>query len=226
MEAPLPQKDNDSGKNIKNFRDEIKEKCKNILEKYLEGRKLNKDKIKNWGDSIIEDIEQYLTEKYPYYGFGISFYISDITAFTSNANCIYFTSTDDYFVQPYNTKDFYSEIRVFANKIHSKVDNFADNMPAEYMMKINQKLRDILENRTFVYDNCVKWIKNIVDDVNSVILKRPNRPCSYHIGFINALPTKNLYFTYKFIKLEYMPFFFSYSNDSLLNSLYLFVVNN
>ncbi len=69
MEAPLPQKDNDSGKNIKNFRDEIKEKCKNILEKYLEGRKLNKDKIKNWGDSIIEYIEQYLTENYPNYGF-------------------------------------------------------------------------------------------------------------------------------------------------------------
>ena len=57
------------------------------------------------------------------------------------------------------------------------------------MMKINQKLRDNLENRTFVYDNCVKWVKNIVDDVNSVLLKRPNRPCSYHVGFINAFPT-------------------------------------
>ena len=70
------------------------------------------------------------------------------------------------------------------------------------------------------------YIENIVIDVNNILLTRKIRSCSYHIGFINGLPIKNLYFTYKFIDLEYMLLFFSYSNDSLSSNLYLFIVNN
>ena len=226
MEAPLPVNDNNSGKSINSFREEMKEKIKNILEKYLDGRKVIKEKVKNWGEMIIDEIEKYLTGKFPEFGFGISFYISEKTGFTSDVNCIYYSKTDDYFFVAYNTNDFYSEIRIFANKKHSKVNNFLENMSADDMMNINKKIRHNLENRTFIYDKCTKYVRNIVDDVNDVLMKRSIRPCSYHIGYINALPTKNLYFTYKFVNLEYMPFFFSYSNDSLLSNLYLFVVNN
>ena len=144
----------------------------------------------------------------------------------SNCRSIVYTKSDDTFVHTLNTNDFYSEIRIFANKKYSKKQNFLENISETELMQINEKLRDNLENRTFISDKCAKYIENIVNEVNDILLKRSNRPCSYHVGFINALPLKGLYFTYKFVRLEYMPFFFAYSNDSLLNRLYLFIVNN
>ena len=93
-------------------------------------------------------------------------------------------------------------------------------------MKINKILNNYLEGRTFNIDKCTKYIDNIVKDVNEVLLARKMLTCSYHLGYINELPINNIYFTYKFIDLEYMPLFFSYSNDSLSSNLYLFIVNN
>ena len=69
-------------------------------------------------------------------------------------------------------------------------------------------------------------IENIVNDINSVLIERTNRPCSFHVCFINKLPVKNIYFNYTFVDLDYMPFFFSYANDSLSCILYLFIVDN
>ena len=62
---------------------------------------------------IINDIENYLNKKFPEYGFGIFFYISERIAYVSSNNSIRYTKTDYSFVQTYNTKDFYSEIRIF-----------------------------------------------------------------------------------------------------------------
>ncbi len=175
---------------------------------------------------IITDIENYLNKKFPEYGFGIIFYISERTAYVSSNNSIRYTKTDYSFVQTYNTKDFYSEIRIFSNKKYSTKIDFLENISADNIMKINKKLSEHLESKTFIHDKCVKYIENIVNDINYILMTRSNRPCSYHVGFINSLPIKGLYFTYKFINLEYMPLFFSYSNDSLSSNLYLFIVNN
>ena len=73
---------------------------------------------------------------------------------------------------------------------------------------------------------CNKYIENIVNEVNNILIERNNRPCSYHVCFINKLPMKNIYFNYIFYNIEYMPFYFSYSNDSLSSILYAFIVNN
>ena len=126
----------------------------------------------------------------------------------------------------FNTDDFYSEIRIFANKKHSKRNNFLQNMSPDYILKVNRKLQDSLEGRKFIYEKCEKYIENIVNDINNILLERNNRPCSYHVGFINQLPIKNLYFTYKITDIEYMPLFFNYSNESLSSNIYLFIVNN
>ena len=182
--------------------------------------------MKNWGEKTITDIEDYLNKKFPEYGFGIFFYISERTDYVSKDQCISYAKTDKNFVQCYNTNDFYSEIRIFSNKKQSTKKDFLENISPDHIMNINQKLREHLESRTFTYDNCLKSIGNIVNDINDILLKRKNMPCSCHIGFINMLPMKGSYFTYKFINLEYMPLFFSYSNDSLSSNLYLFIVNN
>ena len=69
-------------------------------------------------------------------------------------------------------------------------------------------------------------MENIVNDINSVLIERTNRPCSFHVCFINKLPVKNIYFNYTFVDLDYMPLFFTYANDSLSCILYLFIVDN
>ena len=222
MEAPLPSKLN----SVDLIINEMRQICKNIQEKHLDGRKFDMQKIKQWSENIINDIEVSLKKKYPQYGYGIFFYISDITAFRSSSRTIYYTETDITLVQPYDTNDFYSEIRIFANKKYSKRNNFLENISSDEIIKINKKLIESLEGREFIYEKCVKYLDNLCLDINNILLDRKNRPCSYHVGFINKLPIKNIYFTYKFFDLEYMPFFFSYSNDSLSCNLYLFIVNN
>ena len=206
--------------------DEIKSICKEILEKHLDGRKFIKDKVQKWGELILNDIEDALKKKYPQYAYGIFFYMSEISAFNSNANAIDYPKTDIILFQEYNTNDYYSEIRIFANKKYSKKKDFLNNISSDEIISINKKIQDNLEGRNYNFEKCSKYIKNIVDDINNVLLPRKNRPCSYHVGFINALPIKGLYFTYKFVNLEYMPLFFSYSNDSLSCNVYLFIVDN
>ena len=207
-------------------RDEIKSICKEILEKHLDGRKFIKDKVKKWGELIINDTEEALKKKYPEYAYGIFFYMSEITAYNSNAQTIYYSETDIKLNQSFHTNDFYSEIRIFANKKYSKGTDFLNNISSDEIININKKIQDNLEGRTYIYEKCANYIKNIVDDINNILLQRKNRTCSYHAGFINAFPIKGLYFTYKFVDLEYMPLFFSYSNDSLSCNVYLFIVNN
>ena len=42
----------------------MKRICKDILEKHLDGRKLDMTKIKNWAEMIINDIEDSFKKKY------------------------------------------------------------------------------------------------------------------------------------------------------------------
>ena len=206
---------------------EIKEICKKYLEKHLEGRKFNKEKSQKWGENIINDIENELIKKYPEFGFGIFFYFSERISYNSSSHSIEYLNSDNLLLQVYNSNDFFSEIRIFQNKKYSKFDNFLGNINGDTISKINQTLIDNLEGRTYIFDNCSKYLQNIVNDVNDILLKRSDeKPCSYHVCFINKLPIKVFYFTYKFINLEYMPLFFNYSNDSLSSRLYLFIVNN
>ncbi len=218
--APLPKLTQKESAN-----QNIKEICKKYLEKHLEGRKFNKEKNEKWGEMIIDDIKNELLKNYPDFGFGIFFYISEQTAYVSDANAIYYQNTDNILVQTYNGDSFYSEVRVFTNKKYSNFKDFLNNISNEMILKINQKFSDNLEGREYS-KNCSNYAKNIKDDINNILLDRSNRPCSYHVCFINKLPIKDLYFTYKFVNLQYMPLFFTFSNDSLSSRLYVFIVDN
>jgi len=206
--------------------DEMKLICKNILEKHLDGRKFTKDKVQKWGEFILNDTEEALKKKYPEYGYGIFFYISEKTSYSSSSKVIYYTQTDIILIQTYNKNDFFSEIRIFANKKYSKRNDFLNNLTPDEIININKIIQDNLEGRNYICEKCFKYLENILNDINNILLQRKNRPCSFHVGYINALPIKGLYFTYKFVNLEYMPLFFAYSNDSLSCNVYLFIVDN
>ena len=205
---------------------EMKEICNNILIKHLDGRPYEKDKLPKWTELILNDVSIELKKKYPDYGYGIIFYISDKTNYVSSSKSVLYPKTDLNFLQVFNTKDFYSEIRVFANKKYTPRKNFLKNISPTEILKINNILRDILECRSYKSDKCNNYMENIVNDINSVLIERTNRPCSFHVCFINKLPIKNIYFNYIFNDLDYMPLFFTYANDSLSCIVYLFIVDN
>ena len=205
---------------------EMKEICNNILIKHLDGRPYEKDKLPKWTELILNDVSIELKKKYPDYGYGIIFYISDKTNYVSSSKSVLYPKTDLNFLQVFNTKDFYSEIRVFANKKYTPRKDFLKNISPTEILKINNILRDILECRSYKSDKCNNYMENIVNDINSVLIERTNRPCSFHICFINKLPIKNIYFNYIFNDLDYMPLFFTYANDSLSCIVYLFIVDN
>ena len=205
---------------------DMKEIAKSILIKHLDGRKYEKEKLPKWTELILNDITSELRKKYPEYGYGIIFYISDKTNYVSSSKSVLYPKTDLNFLQVYNSKDFYSEVRVFANKKYNPRKDFMKNISPTEIMKINDTLKNILECRSYKSDKCNNYIENIVNDVNNILIERTNRPCSFHVCFINKLPVKHIYFNYTFVDLDYMPFFFSYANDSLSSILYLFIVDN
>ena len=207
--------------------EEMKKVSKTVLEKHLDCRRFISEKVKIWGDDIISEIYSILSQKYPQYGFCIFFYMSDITAYVSDNRCIYYSETDVKFVVPFNTNDFYSEIRLFATKKRNNLKNFLDNINnSELLMNINKKISNLLSDRKFVFEPFQKLLDNLCLEINNLLLARNNRPCSYHIGFINKLPIQGIYFHYKFFNLEFLPIFFSYSNDSFNCRIYLFFLNN
>ena len=207
--------------------EEMKKVSKTVLEKHLDCRRFISEKVKIWGDDIISEIYSILSQKYPQYGFCIFFYMSDITAYVSDNRCIYYSETDVKFVVPFNTNDFYSEIRLFATKKRNNLKNFLDNINnSELLMNINKKISNFLSDRKFEFESFQKLLDSLCLEINNLLLERNNRPCSYHIGFINKLPTQGIYFHYKFFNLEFLPIFFSYSNDSFNCRIYLFFLNN
>ena len=205
---------------------EMKEIAKNILIKHLDGRKYEKEKLPKWTELILNDTSLELRKKYPEYAYGIVFYISDKTNYVSSSKSVLYPKTDLNFLQVFNTSDFYSEVRVFANRKYNPRKDFNENITPADIMKINNKLKEILENKNYKSDMCNIYIENIVNEVNNILIERTNRPCSFHVCFINKVPVKDIYYNYLFYNLDYMPFYFSYSNDSLSCILYLFIVNN
>ena len=205
---------------------DMKEIAKSILIKHLDGRKYEKEKLPKWTELILNDITSELRKKYSEYAYGIVFYISDKTNYVSSSKSVLYPKTDLNFLQVFNTSDFYSEVRVFANRKYNPRKDFAQNISPTEIMKINNKLKEILENKSYKSDMCNNYIENIVNDVNNILIERTNRPCSFHVCFINKVPVKDIYYNYLFHNLEYLPFYFSYTNDSLSCILYLFIVNN
>ena len=207
--------------------EEMKKVSKDVLEKHLVGRRFIPEKVKIWGDNIISEIYSILSKKYPQYGFCIFFYISDITAFVSDNRCIYYSETDVKFLASFHTNDFYSEIRLIAVKKRNLQKNFLDIAnDSELFMNINKKISNLLSDRIFIYEPFQKLLDTLCLEINNLLLERDNRYCSYHIGYINKLPTKGIYFYHKFFNLEFWPIFFSYSNDSFNCRIFLFFLNN
>ena len=204
----------------------MKKICQALLETYLLGKKYDESNVKQWGDDIIYFISGTLCEKYPQYGFGIFFYMSDKTSYVGNRQIVYYKETDIEFVIQHNTDDFFSEVRIFAMLRRAPQKDFSKNIfDSNLFLNINKKLDVFLRGRKFNFELFQDIIKNIVNDINDMLLARNNYPLSFHVGYINELPTKGVYIGYKIFRLGYYPIFFNYGNDSFLCRLFLFFID-
>ena len=153
--------------------EQIKKIASNTLEKHLRGQGYYQDWAKRWGNNIIQEIEKQLKDIFEEkYGIIIAFYMSDTTAYVSNHKCVYYSSTDFYFIVPYNTKFFYSEVRVFLTKIRKKLNNFIDFINPELSFRINQKMVEHLDRRKFIFDKMEGIVENIAIQVNNILLEK------------------------------------------------------
>jgi hypothetical protein len=55
---------------------------------------------------------------------------------------------------------------------------------SELVMNINNKIINLLDDRTFNFEQFVKFIDYICYYIYNLLLDRNNKPCSYHIGNI------------------------------------------
>ena len=122
------------------FEEELKRMAKNNLVKHLDGRTLNMDNVKSWGEMILNDLGNDLKKKYPDFCFGLFFWISNKTNYSSNAQSIMDIKTDKNIIEIYDRNDFYSEVRIFACKKYSPMPNFKENIPYNYLVRINRPL--------------------------------------------------------------------------------------
>ncbi len=200
------------------------------MEKYFEERKFNKDKVLKWKEMILEDLEQYLKNKYPGYGFIISIFISEPISFRANAYFISRLNSDDDIVQSF-FGDIYSEIRILFCKLYSPIgltnnkycDIFSDNM-----IKANELISNILNNKIFDGKTAADDIENICKGFNNYLLEKikTNRPCFLNVGYIFEKPLKDLKYFYKSINLNILPFMVSYTNESLYCLFVSFALDN
>ena len=211
--------------NLEEIEEDMKGMIKTILEKYLSCRTFNQENVKNWGENIMSEIHQNISEIYPQFGYGIFFYMAERTAYVSNHRAIYYKKTDLTLLVSYKTDDFYSEIRLVACKKRESQQNFLNN-DQDFYININNKLSDYLSGRIFDLDKFSEIIDDILEKVNKMLLNKENYPCSYLIGYINEQPETGVCFHHKFFDLKFSPVTLEYSNNSFICRLFLFLINN
>ena len=213
--------------NTEPIQNEMLNITQNILEKHLNGRKVDLEKVRKWGDLIIDEIYKELSELYPQYGFCIFFLMSDKSPFVSNHRTLYYQNTDVIVLSYYYTSDFNSEIRLIATKLRRPMENFLEFAKnKELSLEISKKISDYLEDRKYKQELCQELLENIVSDINGILSSKENNPVSYQVAFIHKRPTKNMCFYYKFFKIKLHTLFFKYQNRSFICRDYLFLIDN
>ena len=213
--------------NLEEIEEDMKGMIKTILEKYLSCRTFNQENVKNWGENIMSEIHQTISEIYPQFGYGIFFYMSEKTAYVSNHRAIYYNKTDLMLLVSYKTEDFNSEIRLIACKKRESQQNFFNNLyNQDFYININNKLADYLSGRIFDFEKFSEIIDDILEKVNKMLLDKENYPSSFLTGYINKQPEYGVCFHHKFFDLKFSPVTLEYSNSSFICRLFLFLINN
>jgi hypothetical protein len=203
---------------------DLSEKYKEILIKYLDDRKFNEEKIYSWINNILEDAKEYFTKKYIDYNLFLYCYICPKSlTFRSNYTTISNKKTDSPGSVNFSSESMYCVFYYFYY-LNKTLNYSIDDFESELIIKCNKIFSKHLDERTFNYEKIITYNKNINDDYINFILSKNNslrcfclneiykNPISYNYCFKYLSHGKNIYSK----KIQ------TYTNDSLTSCNYLF----
>ena len=203
---------------------EISDLAKMLLKRNFEGRRFVEEKIKKWSQSVLDEMWNYLTEKYPRYGFGILLFLTEELDFYTAGQAIFNRQLDTKIVEVYKNQSMSAVIVIFFVK-KRKRDIEILYIDPEHFFNINRIFGNALEKREW-NNKFEKYLVNAANDINTYIIK------DYTLGksFLQGFALKNDYIkihgNFKFGNLEFLPYITSYSNDDIVAYLFIFFLNN
>jgi len=200
-----------------NLFDDLQEEYKKILNKHLDDRTYNENKIKNWMNYILLDAKEYFIKKYPDYDLFILCFICDMKTYLIERNdniCI--VKTDGSYIVKFENDNLYCSLHYFFFK-KQNLNYSLVGIEADIIKKGNQLLFKYLEDRKFNYDKNNKYSENINNEHNNFILEKISGLRLFVINRIFKNPISKFDFTYiSHGKDIYKSIFQNYQNNSLI----------
>ena len=203
---------------------EISDLAKMLLKKNFEGRRFVEEKIKKWSQSVLDEMWNYLTEKYPRYGFGILLFLTEELDFYTAGQAIFNRELDTKIVEVYKNQSMSAVIVIFFVK-KRKRDIEILYIDPEHFFNINRIFGNALEKREW-NNKFEKYLVNAANDINTYIIKDYTLGKSFLQGFALKNDYIKIHSNFKFGNLEFLPYITSYSNDDIVAYLFIFFLNN
>ena len=203
---------------------EISDLAKMLLKKNLDGRRFFEERIKNWSQAILDEMYNYLLEKYPKYGFGILVFIAEDHDYFTAGQAIFNRELDSKIIEKYQSQNMSAIIVVFFVKKRKRNIEILYIDP-EHFFNINRLFAVSLEKREWS-EKYEKYLVNAVNDINSYLIKDISLGKSFLQGFVFKNNYVRMHANFKFGNVEFLPYITSYSNDAVIAYLFSFFLNN
>ena len=203
---------------------EISDLAKMLLKKNLDGRRFYEDRIKNWSQAILDEMWNYLLEKYPKFGFGILVFIAEEHDFFTAGQAIFNRDLDSKIIEKYQSQNMSAILVVFFVKKRKRNIEILYIDP-ELFFNINRLFAVSLEKREWS-EKYEKYLVNAVNDINTYLIKDISLGKSFLQGFVFKNNYVRMHANFKFGNVEFLPYITSYSNDVVIAYLFSFFLNN
>ena len=203
---------------------EISDLAKMLLKKNLDGRRFFEERIKNWSQAILDEMWNYLLEKYPKYGFGILVFIAEDHEYFTAGQAIFNRELDSKIIEKYQSQNMSAIIVIFFVKKRKRNIEILYIDP-EHFFNINRLFAVSLEKREWS-EKYEKYLVNAVNDINSYLIKDISLGKSFLQGFVFKNNYVRMHANFKFGNVEFLPYITSYSNDAVIAYLFSFFLNN
>ena len=203
---------------------EISDLAKMLLKKNLDGRRFYEERIKNWSQAILDEMWNYLLEKYPKFGFGILVFIAEDHEYFTAGQAIFNRDLDSKIIEKYQSQNMSAILVVFFVKKRKRNIEILYIDP-EHFFNINRIFAVSLEKREWS-EKYEKYLINAVNDINTYLIKDISLGKSFLQGFVFRNNYVRMHANFKFGNVEFLPYITSYSNDAVIAYLFSFFLNN
>ena len=203
---------------------EISDLAKMLLKKNLDGRRFYEERIKNWSQAILDEMWNYLLEKYPKFGFGILVFIAEDHEYFTAGQAIFNRDLDSKIIEKYQSQNMSAILVVFFVKKRKRNIEILYIDP-EHFFNINRIFAVSLEKREWS-EKYEKYLVNAVNDINTYLIKDISLGKSFLQGFVFRNNYVRMHANFKFGNVEFLPYITSYSNDAVIAYLFSFFINN